>query len=75
MLRLTKPPTNDYKPRTAYLEINMDTETLIEAVKMMLLVMTDTERQEFFDRVSEGFCRSCGSVIGINSVCYCNNDE
>ena len=39
------------------------------------LCKTDEERVEIMNRVCEGWCRACGSLMTRGDICSCENDE
>lgn len=49
----------------------MDEQNVIEAARLLLESMTDDERLEFMDAITEGYCMVCGGP----APCNCWNDE
>lgn len=46
------------------------------SAQFYLVVMTDTERVDLFNRVLAQYCRHCGrDMVGNNGNCQCGNDE
>ena len=51
----------------------MSNAIILALVREALEKMTDDERKEFFDKVTENYCTYCGSGNGYQ--CHCMNDE
>ena len=47
-------------------------KSIIELCQEVEQIMTDSEREQFWEEIQSGYCKNCGSS---SLPCYCMNDD
>lgn len=57
------------------MKVNDEFHSAVAEARGVLTNLTDREREQFFDALSEGYCMNCYRKVEPNDICYCWNDE
>lgn len=54
-------------------------EQIAEGISKLIVMddrVSDVDRLEFIEAITQGFCRYCGGInLAKDSTCYCRNDD